>query len=104
MVCPGETHVPARFLSDLYGRLNDPRLSRTIAVDREETPPTMPAPDITAPAVPGLGGGVATAKPRYLFGSIFDFIALGGSFLLIAPLLFLLPPTGSQGRFRSPCR
>ena len=51
----------------------------------------MPASDITAPAAPALVGRIPAARPRYLFGPIFDFIALGGSSLLLLPLFFLLP-------------
>lgn len=48
----------------------------------------MPASDVTAPA---MIGAVPAARPRHLFGPVFDFIALGGSFLLLLPLFFLLP-------------
>ena len=44
---------------------------------------------------PQAAGAVASpapsAQPRYLFGPVFDFLCLGGSSLLLLPLMFLLP-------------
>lgn len=54
----------------------------------------MPGSDIAAPA---MAGAIPGARPGYLFGPILDFVALGGSFLLLLPLFFLLPAGAHVG-------
>ena len=57
----------------------------------------MPASDITAARTTVLAGSLPEANPRYLFGPVFDFVGLGGSFLLLLPIFFLLPLSVSDG-------